>query len=79
MGSSDQDDHDTDIDAILTDTNEIQSKLPDDYIMGSSVTTSMDDEINTIIGNLGQVHQRESGAPGATGGGAPSAGIAEGC
>lgn len=46
---------DTIIDAILADTNEIQGKLPDDYIMGSSVTTSMDDEINDTLANTGKV------------------------
>jgi len=33
---------------ILTDTNEIQGKLPDNKIMGSSVTTDKDDEIDAI-------------------------------
>ncbi len=36
------------IDAIEADTNEIQSKLPDENIMGSSVKTSKDDEIDAI-------------------------------
>ena len=54
--------------AVYVDTNEIQGKLPDDYIMGSSVTTSMDDEINAIVANLGQVHTTEDESPG---GGAP--------
>ncbi len=40
---------------VYVDTNEIQGKLPDDYIMGSSVTTSMDDEINNINANSGKV------------------------
>jgi len=34
--------------AIETDTNEIQGKLPANYIMGSSVTTNKDDEIDAI-------------------------------
>ena len=33
---------------ILTDTDEIQGKLPDNNIMGSSVTTDKDDEIDAI-------------------------------
>jgi hypothetical protein len=45
----------TAVEAILVDTNEIQGKLPDDYIMGSSVTTSMDDEIDNINANSGKV------------------------
>jgi len=36
------------IDAIEADTNEIQSKLPAENIMGSSVKTSKDDEIDAI-------------------------------
>ena len=64
---------------ILADTNEIQGKLPDDYIMGSSVTTSMDDEINAIVGNLGQVHTTEDESPGGVSGAAGTSGIAEGC
>lgn len=77
MGSSDVDNHDTDIDSILADTNEIQGKLPDDYIMGSSVTTSMDDEIDAIIAITGQVHTVDDETPG--GGTAGTSGIAEGC
>ena len=69
-----------DVDTILADTNEIQGKLPDDYIMGSSVQTSMDDEINTIIANSGQVHTTEDESPGGAGlGAAGTSGIAEGC
>jgi len=33
----------------------IVAKLPDDYIMGSSVTDPMDDEINVIVANTGKV------------------------
>jgi len=36
------------IDAIETDTNEIQGKLPTNKIMGSSVATDKDDEIDAI-------------------------------
>lgn len=36
------------IPAILTDTNEIQTKLPNNNIMGSSVKTDKDDEIDDI-------------------------------
>jgi hypothetical protein len=36
------------IDAIETDTNEIQTKLPTNNIMGSSVKTDKDDEIDAI-------------------------------
>lgn len=39
---------DTNVDDIEIDTNEIQGKLPTDNIMGSSVLTSMDDEIDAI-------------------------------
>ena len=71
---------DTILDAIVEDTDEIQGKLPDDYIMGSSVTTSMDDEINAIVANLGQVHTTEDESPGGGSGGASTtSGIAEGC
>ena len=38
----------TSIDAIETDTNEIQGKLPTNNIMGSSVLTDKDDEIDNI-------------------------------
>ena len=44
---------DDNVDDILTDTNEIQGKLPDNYIMGSSVTTDKDDEIDTILASIG--------------------------
>lgn len=37
-----------DIPATLIDTNEIQGKLPSNYIMGSSVQTNKDDEIDDI-------------------------------
>jgi len=37
-----------DLDAILVDTNEIQTKLPTNNIMGSSVKTDKDDEIDAI-------------------------------
>jgi hypothetical protein len=37
-----------DLQAILVDTNEIQGKLPANFIMGSSVTTDKDDEIDAI-------------------------------
>ena len=62
---------------IYVDTNEIQGKLPDDYIMGSSVTDSMDDEINAAVGDLGQVRTIEDESPGV---GAPekTSGIVEG-
>jgi len=36
------------LDDVLADTNEIQGKLPDNNIMGSSVTTDKDDEIDAI-------------------------------
>jgi len=36
------------VDTIETDTDEIQSKLPDNNMMGSSVTTDKDDEIDAI-------------------------------
>ncbi len=65
-------DHNTSIDTIF-------DKLPDDYIMGSSVATSMDDEINAIKANLGQVHTVEDESPGGGGGASTTSGIAEGC
>ncbi len=43
---------DTEIDAILADTNEIQGKLPDNFIMGSGVSTNKDDEIDSIVTTL---------------------------
>ena len=67
------------INDILADTNEIQSKLPDDYIMGSSVTTSKDDEIDAIKANLGQVHTVEDETSGGDGRPSRTSGIAEGC
>lgn len=58
----------------------ILAKLPDEFFMGSSVQTSMDDEINTMVAALGQVHTTEDESPGGSGG-APgtTSGIAEGC
>lgn len=41
-------DIESDATAILADTNEMQGKLPDNNIMGSSVTTDKDDEIDAI-------------------------------
>jgi len=38
----------TDVSSILTDTDEIQTKLPTNNIMGSSVKDDKDDEINAI-------------------------------
>jgi len=38
----------TNINDIETDTNEIQGKLPSNYMMGSSVNTDKDDEIDAI-------------------------------
>ena len=61
------------------DVDLIVAKLPDDYIMGSSVTTSMDDEIDAIVANLGQVHTTEDESPGGTIGASGTSGIAEGC
>jgi len=48
----------TDVTAILADTNEIQGKLPDDNIMGSSVTTSKDDEIDAILADTAAMDAR---------------------
>ena len=62
-----------------SDVAAIVAKLPDDYIMGSSVTDSMDDEINAIVANLGQVHQVEDETPGGGGAAGGAAGIADGC
>lgn len=42
----------SDLDDVLSDTDETQSKLPDNYIMGSSVTTDKDDEIDAIHDKL---------------------------
>lgn len=39
---------DDNVDATLSDTNEIQGKLPTNNIMGSSVKTDKDDEIDNI-------------------------------
>jgi hypothetical protein len=39
---------DTVVDSVLTDTNEIQGKLPTNNIMGSSDATDKDDEIDSI-------------------------------
>lgn len=39
---------DANVDSILSDTNEIQGKLPTNEIMGSSVKTDKDDEIDSI-------------------------------
>jgi len=41
-------DNGSDINSILEDTNEIQGKLPTNYIMGSSDFTDKDDEIDAI-------------------------------
>lgn len=55
----------------------ILDKLPDEFIMGSSVTDSMDDEINAAVQDLGQVRTIEDESPG---GGAPgrTSGIVKG-
>lgn len=55
----------------------ILDKLPDEFIMGSSVADSMDDEINAAVDDLGQVRTIEDESPG---GGAPArtSGIVEG-
>ncbi len=47
-----------DITSILTDTNEIQSKLPANFIMGSSVTTDKDDEIDSILVDTADMQPR---------------------
>lgn len=39
--------------SIMQDTNDIVAKLPDNYIMGSSVTTDKDDEIDAILTDTG--------------------------
>ena len=46
-------DIETDVDAVLVDTNEMQGKLPTDNIMGSAVLTSKDDEIDAILVDTG--------------------------
>lgn len=43
----------TSITAILADTNEMQGKLPTNNIMGSSVKTDKDDEIDAILTDTG--------------------------
>jgi hypothetical protein len=59
----------------------IVAKLPDNYIMGSSDTEDHDDEIDAILGSLGQVHivENTTGIGGAGGTSAAASGIAEGC
>jgi hypothetical protein len=37
------------VDDVLVDTNEMQGKLPTNYIMGSSVVSDKDDEIDAIL------------------------------
>jgi hypothetical protein len=64
---------------ILVDTNEIQGKLPDNYIMGSSDTEDHDDEIDAIVANLGNTHTVEDESPGGGISPATTSGIAEGC
>lgn len=55
MGSSDTDNHDTDIDAILVDTNEIQGKLPTNKIMGSSDVDNHDTDIDAILVDTNEI------------------------
>jgi len=43
----------SDIDNILEDTNDVQGKLPTNNIMGSSVKTDKDDEIDAILLDTG--------------------------
>jgi len=57
----------------------ILAKLPDNFIMGSSDTEDHDDEIDSILNNLGQVHTTEDESPGGGGGADSTSGIAEGC
>ena len=45
----------------------ILDKLPDEFIMGSSVADSMDDEINASVQGLGQVKTIEDESPGGGG------------
>jgi len=45
----------TDVTSILADTNEIQGKLPTNYIMGSSVQTDKDDEIDAILADTNEM------------------------
>jgi len=47
-----------DIDDILTDTNEMQGKLPTNNIMGSSVKTDKDDEIDAILADTSAIDGR---------------------
>jgi len=72
MGSSTQADKDDEIDAILTDTSdmqprvvaieidtdEMQGKLPTNNIMGSSVKTDKDDEIDAILTDTADMQPR---------------------
>jgi len=44
---------DSNVDAILVDTNEMQGKLPTNYIMGSSDQTDKDDDIDAILVDTG--------------------------
>ena len=44
--------------AIEIDTNEIQGKLPDNYIMGSAVTTDKDDDIDAILVDTADMQPR---------------------
>ena len=55
MGSSDVNDHDTDIDSILADTNEIQGKLPTNKIMGSSDVNDHDTDIDSILVDTNEI------------------------
>ena len=48
-------DVETDVDAVLVDTNEIQGKLPTNYIMGSAVVSGKDDEIDAILADTGEM------------------------
>lgn len=43
------------VDAILVDTNEMQGKLPTNNIMGSSVKTDKDDEIDAILVDTAEI------------------------
>jgi hypothetical protein len=55
MGSGVKTDKDDEIDAILTDTNEIQGKLPTNNIMGSAVKDDKDDEIDAILTDTNEI------------------------
>lgn len=46
---------DSNVDAVLVDTNEIQGKLPTNYIMGSSVASDKDDEIDAILVDTNEI------------------------